>query len=114
MGRNVIFGAALLGAALAGCASARRTETVMAPLQLDARAQQGRAIFLRECQQCHPFGEAALGPAINNKPIPAPVMKLQVRTGVLGSMPAFSKQELSEEELDLVIDYVKALRHKGS
>jgi mono/diheme cytochrome c family protein len=100
--------------ATAGCASPRRGAPLRGAITLDDKEAQGRLVFMHECHQCHPGGEGAVGPAINNKPIPRPIMKLQVRTGVLGSMPAFSKEEISESELDAVMDYVVALRRHRS
>jgi mono/diheme cytochrome c family protein len=99
---------------LGACASPRRGAPIAGPISLSASAQEGRVLYMHNCHQCHPFGEGGLGPAINNKPLPSAVMKLQIRTGVLGSMPAFGKSELSEDELDRVVEYLKALRHKGS
>jgi len=99
--------------ALGACASPRRGAPIVGTIQLSDNARRGQLVFMHDCNQCHPIGDTGLGPAINNKPIPRAVMKLQVRTGVLGSMPAFSKQELTEEDLDRVLDYVEALRKKG-
>ncbi|MDC4226474.1 MAG: cytochrome c [Candidatus Manganitrophus sp.] len=57
-----------------------------------------------------PEGEAGLGPALNNKPLPGWMIRFQVRHG-LGAMPAFSEKEISDRELDdLVIAYLKAFR----
>ncbi|WDT80226.1 MAG: cytochrome c [Candidatus Manganitrophus sp.] len=52
---------------------------------------RGETIFMHACNQCHPKGEAGLGPALNNKPLPAFMIRFQVRHG-LGAMPAFSKK----------------------
>lgn len=96
---------------IAGC-SARRGEPIVGPLPEPGIAR-GQQVFMRECHQCHPGGEAGLGPAINNKPLPGFLVKFQVRTG-LGAMPAFSQGEISAEELDHLVDYLKALRnHSG-
>jgi mono/diheme cytochrome c family protein len=67
---------------------------------------------MTSCHQCHPGGMAGLGPAINNKPLPGFLIKMQSRAG-LGAMPGFSSSELSEEELDAVVAYLKALRKHG-
>jgi mono/diheme cytochrome c family protein len=95
----------------AGCGSARRGEPITGPLQLSTPdSARGQMVFMRHCHQCHPGGEAGLGPALNNKPLPGFMMILQVRHG-LGAMPSFSEQHISDEELDALIAYVKALRH---
>jgi mono/diheme cytochrome c family protein len=65
---------------------------------------------MRNCDQCHPRGEAGLAPALNNKPLPAFLIKFQVRQG-LGAMPSFSKDDLSDQQLDDIIRYLQALRH---
>jgi len=58
-------------------------------------------------------GEADLGPALNDKPLPAFLMRFQVRNG-LGVMPAFAKDRISDAELDQLIAYLKALwQHDG-
>ena len=109
LGSLMILGLVLV----AGC-SARRGEPIVGPLPIsEPEIARGHQVFMRECHQCHPGGEAGLGPAINNKPIPGFLIKFQVRTG-LGAMPGFSQSEISTEELDHLLDYIKALRnHTG-
>ena len=96
-----------------GC-SARRGEPIVGPLPLsEPGITRGQQVFMRECHQCHPGGEAGLGPALNNKPLPGFLIRFQVRNG-LGAMPGFSQKEISSTELDDLIDYLKALRnHTG-
>jgi mono/diheme cytochrome c family protein len=91
------------------CGSARRREPVAAPVSLDERAERGRAVFMVNCHQCHPGGEAGLGPALNDKPLPEFLKKFQVRHG-LGTMPSFSEEKISDEQLDDLMEYLKALR----
>jgi mono/diheme cytochrome c family protein len=95
---------------LTACASGRRGVPLVGPIELSADAQAGKVVFMRQCNQCHPGGEAATGPAINNKSIPRPVMTLQIRQGVLGIMPKFSAKELSDKQLDSLLDYLEVLR----
>jgi mono/diheme cytochrome c family protein len=92
------------------CASPRRGVPIVGPIELSANAQAGKLLFMRDCNQCHPNGEAATGPAINNKPIPRAVMTLQIRKGVLGTMPKFSENDLSDAQIGQILDYVDALR----
>ena len=108
--RIVVISGVLL---IAAC-SARRGEPIVGPLAIsEPGIARGQQVFMRECHQCHPAGEAGLGPAINSKPLPGFLIKFQVRTG-LGAMPAFSQREISPEELDHLVDYLKALRnHSG-
>jgi cytochrome c5 len=109
-----ILATCLLGLALAaaaGCHSARRSEPLVGPLVLaDPSLQRGRQLFDRHCYKCHLQGEGGLSPAINNKPLPKFLMRLQVRAG-LGAMPAFSDEQISEEELDDILRYLVELRH---
>ena len=64
---------------------------------------------MAKCQQCHPGGEAGLGPALNDKPLPEFLKKFQVRHG-LGTMPSFSEKEISDQQLEDLMEYLKALR----
>ena len=100
----------LLSGVLAACGTARRGEPVAGPFQpQNAALKRGEALFDRHCNKCHVGGEAALGPGINDKPLPKFLMHTQVRVG-MGAMPSFKKDEISDEEVDLILDYLKALR----
>jgi mono/diheme cytochrome c family protein len=95
---------------LASCGSAYRDEPHTAPVRLsDEKLQIGQQVFMEHCHQCHPGGAGGLAPAINNKPLPVWLMKTQVRVG-LGAMPSFSKQKISDDQLDALMAYLKALR----
>lgn len=97
---------------LANC-SARRSTPIMGVLPLTSpQVAEGQQIFMAHCHQCHPGGEAGLGPALNNKPLPAFAIRIQVRHG-FGAMPAFSPDEISDAALDAVIAYLRALRDHG-
>jgi mono/diheme cytochrome c family protein len=111
MGRTLVRSLlSLVAAQSIACGSARRGEPIAGPVSLSAREQQGQVLFMHDCNQCHPGGDAATGPAINNKPLPRAVMKLQIRKGVLGTMPAFSEAELSDPQVELILDYMEALQ----
>ena len=93
--------------------SARRSEPIAGPMLLASPdIANGQQVFMTHCHQCHPRGEAGLGPALSNKPLPAFVIRTQVRHGY-GAMPAFYRDEISEADLDSLIAYLKALRHHG-
>ncbi|MBI3805843.1 MAG: cytochrome c [Nitrospirae bacterium] len=97
----------------AGCGSARRSEPITSPLSVASPSvQRGQALFMEHCSPCHPKGEAGVGPALNNKPLPGFMIKFQVRHGI-GAMPAFSQEELSDPDLDQIVAYLKILRHHG-
>jgi mono/diheme cytochrome c family protein len=107
-----MMGAALL--LISSCASARRSEALTGPIHFANQDQaRGQQVFFQHCHQCHPGGEAGLGPALNNKPLPAFLIRTQVRQG-FGAMPAFSKEEISQDEMAVLLDYLKVLRRHGS
>jgi mono/diheme cytochrome c family protein len=109
MKRTII--ASLLAAALclAACV-ARKTEPLSPPINTsDPKVARGEKVFFNNCHQCHPHGEAGLGPAIVNKPLPEFLMKFQVRHG-LGTMPSFGGEKIPPEDLDALMAYIKAVR----
>ena len=114
MKTHVLVTAVALAVVLAGCAGARRSEPLVGSFRpMDASLKRGEALFDRHCNKCHVGGEAALGPAINDKPFPKFLMHTQVRVG-MGAMPSFKDDEISDEEVGLILDYLKALkRHRG-
>ena len=97
---------------IAACGSPRRGEPVVGPLSLDDRLQRGRATFEQHCYRCHTQGEGGMGPIINDKPLPKFLMRLQTRVG-LGTMPSFPREQISDEDLDALLDYLVALRRAG-
>lgn len=95
------------------CSSARRGEPFEGPFtNTNSSVQRGREVFLNHCHKCHPGGEAGLGPALNNKPLPGFLMKLQVRQG-LGAMPSFTNKQVSGDELDDLVEFLVAYRRHG-
>lgn len=97
-----------LGLAAVGCGAARQSPPLQAtPPVLDTQQLAGQRVYMRDCNGCHPQGAGGLGPALNDKPVPAAAIKLQVRQGV-GAMPAFSEQEISAEELDALVAFMSA------
>lgn len=109
----VLTAALLLAAAilLAACGSARRSIPFTGEHRIgdDTTLVLGRRVFDAYCHPCHPGGAGGLAPAINNKPLPAFLIKFQVRRG-LGAMPAFPEEAVSDDELDAVAAYLKFLR----
>jgi mono/diheme cytochrome c family protein len=104
----------LCAVTLAGCGSPRRGEPFVGPVALsDPSLQRGRVLYDRHCYKCHTEGEGGLGPILNDKPLPRFLMHMQVRVG-LGTMPSFSRSELSDDELRDLLDYVVALRQAKS
>jgi mono/diheme cytochrome c family protein len=74
--------------------------------EFSQEAQKGQVVFMKHCNICHPAGRAGLGPGIFNKPLPRSAIRFQVRNGI-GVMPAFSKEHISEEELDWLVKFIK-------
>jgi cytochrome c5 len=98
---------------LSACGSARRSEPVVGPLELeDPVLIRGEQAFAIHCHQCHPRGEAGMGPSLNDKPLPTWLIRFQVRNG-LGAMPAFNSDQLPPSDLDALLRYMKALRAHG-
>jgi len=100
----------MLAVQLTGCSSSRRGEPLVGTLPLESRdIQRGQTSFMKHCHQCHPGGEAGLGPALTNKPLPMFLVRAQVRYG-LGAMPTFTREDLIDEDLDDLLDYLAALK----
>jgi mono/diheme cytochrome c family protein len=108
--RGFIIPAGLVLGIFVACASGRRGEPVAAPVVVDEPLLvRGRQVFLRNCEQCHPGGDAGLGPALSNKPVPKGLLATQVRVGI-GAMPGFSDALIADDELDALVQYVERLR----
>jgi len=73
-GLGIVPIALLAAVLLTGCGSSRRGEPFVGPLALES----------------HPGGEAGVGPAFTNKPLPMFLVRAQVRYG-LGAMPTFTR-----------------------
>jgi mono/diheme cytochrome c family protein len=105
--------AALAAASLAlvaACGSARRGEPLVGERRpSNERLALGERVFDLKCSQCHPGGEAGLGPALNDKPLPRWAVHIQVRNGV-GAMPRISSAEISDDQLSAVTAYMVWLR----
>ncbi|MGE5612117.1 MAG: c-type cytochrome [Bacillota bacterium] len=95
-----------------GCGSSRPRVPVSEPVSLaDPRIARGQVEFMGYCNPCHPGGTAGVGPGLIDKPIPGWFIKYQVRHG-LGAMPHFSKEHLSDSDLDAIVAYLKAMRKR--
>lgn len=98
---------------LVACGSARRSEPIVGPMKMtDASVQRGKILFDMHCFKCHTQGAGGMAPALNDKPLPRALIRFQIRQG-LGTMPAFSKQDLSDRDVEAILDYMVALRHHG-
>lgn len=79
------------------------------PLPLSPAAERGKAVFLANCNRCHPEGKKKVGPSLDDKSLPGFWIKTQVRLGI-GGMPSFPRKKISAAQLDDVVQYVKSLR----
>lgn len=106
--------ALVVAVALAAAAcNARRSEPLNGPLRTsNADVRKGAILFDRHCDKCHSGGEEGFGPAINNKPLPGFLVRFQIRHGI-GAMPGFGEDEISDAEVDQIIEYLHALRAQG-
>lgn len=95
---------------LASCAAAPR-ERPSASVEPDEEApiERGRLVFMAQCNKCHPGGEGGLGPSLKDKRRPRLYYEFRVRHG-FGSMPAFSKERIGDDQLSDLIAYLAALR----
>lgn len=103
---------------VSGCGSARRSEPLRGPVALNDQLQRGQVVFMQHCHKCHPGGEAGAGPSLNNVPLPGSLIKFRVRSRAffagVGRMPSFKKHEISRQELQELVRYLKVLRkHDG-
>jgi mono/diheme cytochrome c family protein len=103
--------AALAVLALGACGPSRRGPAFGTPREFTEKEQEGRVLFMRHCNQCHPGGSGGLGPSINNKPLPSLAMRTQIRQGV-GSMPAFTDEMLKDAEVDAIIAYLNEMQEE--
>jgi mono/diheme cytochrome c family protein len=112
--RRTIAAALLLACSvqIAACGTARRGEPLTGAHRIeDPVLVRGEQVFAVQCSQCHPGGEAGLGPSINDKPLPTWLIRFQVRNG-LGVMPGFSREQISPEDLDALLLYIVMLRRQ--
>ncbi|EMR03988.1 c-type cytochrome [Cesiribacter andamanensis] len=93
-----------------GACSARRGMPYTQPILAQEKGVlEGKMLYDRYCNSCHPQGTSGLGPAINNKPLPGFMIRFQIRHGV-GVMPAFKREVISREESKKIVAYLKELR----
>ena len=103
----------LLGLA-AACGRSHRGEPQGPEVTPDnAGEAEGQRLFGKFCYQCHPGGEGGLGPALNDKPLPAAAIRAQIREGV-GAMPAFDSDLLNDAQVAAIAAYVQELRSTPS
>lgn len=103
----------VLAFALGACGSPRKSEPFTGELTLNESQRRGQLVFFRNCNECHPQGESGVAPSINDKRVPDFVLKNQVRNPI-AFMPNFEKDSISEQQLDDLVEYLKAVRHASA
>jgi mono/diheme cytochrome c family protein len=109
--RRAALAVLALAMSSAACGPSRRGPAFGTPREFTAQEQEGRVLFMRNCNMCHPGGSAGLGPGINNKPLPSVAMRTQIRRGV-GSMPAFTDEMLSDAQVDAIVAYLNEMQEE--
>jgi mono/diheme cytochrome c family protein len=104
---GLVLISALVGSAVAGCASERTSHELMdGRIQLSRREAEGERAFMRHCHECHPGGEAGVGPSVVGRP--EALVKAQIRLGA-GAMPSFDARRIPDDEVAAIAAYVSAL-----
>lgn len=106
MSRSFMLLAALV--AVSACWS-RNSEPLVGPTELDPQQQRGELVFHQQCNECHPQGQAGLGPSLNDKTLPGAVIRHQIRHPVAW-MPEFSESDLPDDDLHALVEYMKVIR----
>src|ERR1051325_2324606 len=88
-----------------------KIENAKSGVSFSAEEFDGMRLFMKFCNKCHPGGEKGRGPKLNDKKLPNSVIHWQVPLGG-GKMPDFKKDEISKEELDKIIAFLKLMRRQ--
>jgi mono/diheme cytochrome c family protein len=99
--------------AAAGCGDARKGDLPESRFRQEPELARGRVAFMHHCNECHVQGGPGLGPGIIDKPLPAVAIKTQVRVGA-GTMPAFAKEKISDDDLNALVRYLGVLKAEGT
>jgi hypothetical protein len=90
----------------------RRGEAIGRSVIVNGDSQaRGQVVYARHCYACHQGGEGGLGPALLRL-APGPIVRTQIRAG-LGVMPSFSCDEISTQEMNDLLHYLKASRRSA-
>ena len=90
----------------------RRGEAIGRPVLVSSEKQwRGQVVYFKNCYQCHQGGEGGLGPALLRL-APGPIIRTQIRLG-LGAMPSFSTDEITPDEMDDLIAYLRTSRRSA-
>jgi mono/diheme cytochrome c family protein len=108
---SLFVAAAISLTLMAACSPMRQGESAVGPMRMsDVSIKTGEKLYNMHCYKCHATGAGGLGPSLNDNPLPRFLISMQIRHG-LGVMPAFSEQQLSDRQVEEIVDYVIAMRH---
>jgi|ERR1051326_4329629 mono/diheme cytochrome c family protein len=88
-----------------------KIENATSGVSFSAEEFDGMRLFMKFCNKCHPGGEKGRGPSLNDKKLPNFLIHWQVRLGG-GKMPDFKKDEISKEELNKIVSFLRLMREK--
>ncbi|HLF63947.1 MAG TPA: cytochrome c [Saprospiraceae bacterium] len=88
---------------------ANTNPTTTGPVTLTVEEFEGMKLFMRHCNKCHPGGEQAKGPSLNDKNVPNFLVHWQVRLGG-GDMPKFTDEQISKEQLKQIVAFVSLMQ----
>ncbi len=81
---------------------------------LTPTAEEGKAVFERQCAACHPNGSSGIGPKLfgatfeKRYPGDAELSKV-IRQGI-GTMPGYKSDQLSDDQLAKMIEYLRSIK----
>jgi mono/diheme cytochrome c family protein len=78
-------------------------------ITMSHREYEGMQLFMTHCNRCHPGGNKGEGPSLVDKPLPDFLVHFQIRQG-MGDMPAFKEEELSKDQVQKIVLFVRSLR----
>ena len=104
----IVAGASSL---LSACNPGRQDGTAVASNVSDANAPPGKIIYEKHCIGCHPYGKGGIGPNLSKRKLTPEIVRKKVRKGGL-IMPSFSEQQISNEELEQLAEFVVSLGQK--
>jgi mono/diheme cytochrome c family protein len=91
-----------------GCATTSQDLSSLSPQELQ-QVKEGKEIFNKNCDRCHPGGGAGVGPSLKASNLLSFSMRFKARHSS-GAMPAFSQGMLTDEQLNSVVAYIKTLK----
>ena len=68
----------------------------------------GKTVFATYCDDCHPDGDADVGPSLIAEPHTPARLRQQIREGS-GKMKPFSEKRVSKEDMEAVLAYLDSI-----